>query len=100
MGTSTGTSANHGTSAVAIANHDYLGQETLTEIQTSPETSVREMREDGASTPKPREQDCGEPASPAVSSSKLCGEQTDRQGRAGSVNGQSSASERAQSEGR
>lgn len=100
MGTSTGTSANHGTSAVAIANHDYLGQETLTEIQTSPETSVREVREDGVNTPKPREQDCGEPASPAVSSSKLCGEQADRKGRAGNVNDKSSVSESAQSEGR
>ncbi|XP_025120894.1 frizzled-6 isoform X2 [Bubalus bubalis] len=102
MGTSTGATANHGTSAVAITNHDYLGQETLTEIQTSPEASVREVRGDGASTPKLRERDCEEPASPAAPSSKLCGEQTDRkgQGRAGKVNEKSSVSESARSEGR
>ncbi|XP_028356452.1 frizzled-6 isoform X4 [Physeter macrocephalus] len=100
MGTSTGATANHGTSAVAITNHDYLGQGTLTEIQTSPETSVREVRADGASTSKLREQDCEEPASPAASSSKPCGEQTDRKGRAGNVNDKSSVSESARSEGR
>lgn len=100
MGTSTGASANHGTSAVAITNHDYLGQDTLPEIQTSPETSVREVREDGMSTPKSREQVCGEPASPAVSSSKLCGEQADRKGRAGDVKDKSSVSESGRSEGR
>nr|XP_058899101.1 frizzled-6 isoform X2 [Kogia breviceps] len=100
MGTSTGATANHGTSAVAITNHDYLGQETLTEIQTSPETSVREVRADGASTSKLREQDCEEPASPAASSTKPCGEQTDGKGRAGNVNDKSSVSESARSEGR
>lgn len=102
MGTSTGVTANHGTSAVAITNHDYLGQETLTEIQTSPETSVREVRGDGASTPKLRERNYEEPASPAAPSSKPFGEQTDRkgQGRAGNVNDKSSVSESARSEGR
>lgn len=102
MGTSTGATANHGTSAVAITNHDYLGQETLTEIQTSPETSVREVRGDGASTPKLRERDCEEPASSAAPSSKLCGEQMDKKGhgRAGKVNDKSSVSESARSEGR
>nr|XP_015310581.2 frizzled-6 isoform X3 [Macaca fascicularis] len=94
MGTSTGATANHGTSAVAITSHDYLGQETLTEIQTSPETSMREVRADGASTPRLREQDCGEPASPAASSSRLSGEQVNKKGQAGSV------SEGARSEGR
>lgn len=97
MGTSTGTSPNHGTSTVAITSHDYVGQETLTEIQTSPETSVREVREDRASAPKPRGQDCTEPASSAASSSKLCGEQADRKGRPGNVNDKS---ESAWSEGR
>lgn len=100
MGTSTGASANHGTSAVAITNHDYLGQETLTEIQTSPEASVREVREEGVNTPKPREQDCGGSASSAVSSSKFCGEQADRKGRAGNVSDKNSVSESARSEGR
>ncbi|KAL2767061.1 frizzled-6 isoform a precursor [Daubentonia madagascariensis] len=100
MGTSTGATTNHGTSAVAITNHDYLGQETLTEIQTSPETSVREVRADRASTPKLREQDCGEPAFPVASSSKLSGEQADRKGQAGSVNDRNSVSESARSEGR
>jgi frizzled protein 6 len=100
MGTSTGATANHGTSAVAITEHDYLGQETLTEIQTSPEASVREARTDRASTPKLREQDRGEPASPAASSSKLSGEQTDRKSQVGSVKDKSSVSEGARSEGR
>lgn len=100
MGTSTGASANHGTSTVAITSHDYLGQETFTEIQTSPETSVREVREDRVSAPTSREQDCGEPASPAVSSSKLFGEQADRKGRAGNMSDKGSVSERARGEGR
>ncbi|XP_039089782.1 frizzled-6 isoform X1 [Hyaena hyaena] len=100
MGTSTGDTANHGTSAVAITDHDYLGQETLTEIQTSPETSVREVRADGASTPRSREQDCGEPASPAASSSRLCGEQADKKGRASNGNDKISVSESTRSEGR
>lgn len=100
MGTSTGATANHGTSAVAITDHDYLGQETLTEIQTSPETSVREVRADGASTPRSREQDCGEPASPAASSSRLCGEQADKKGRASNGNDKISISESTRSEGR
>lgn len=100
MGTSTGATANHGTSSVTITNHDYLGQETLTEIQTSPETSVREVRADGVNTPRSREQDCGEPASPAAASSKLCGDQANKKGQSGSVNGKSSVSESARSEGR
>lgn len=100
MGTSTGATANHGTSAVAITNHDYLGQETLTEIQTSPETSVREVRADRASPPKAREQDGEDPASSAASSSRLCGEQTDRKGRAGNVKDKSRVPASARSEGR
>lgn len=100
MGTSTGATANHGTSAVAITDHDFLGQETLTEIQTSPEASVREVRADGASTPKVREQDCGEPASPAAASAKVSGEQADKKSRAGSVKAKNSVSEGVRSEGR
>lgn len=100
MGTSTGASANHGTSTVAITSHDYLGQETFTEIQTSPETSVREGREDGVGAPTSREQDCGDPASPAVSSSKLCGAQADRKGRAGNMSDKGSVSDSARGEGR
>jgi len=100
MGTSTGATGNHGTSSVAITNHDYLGQEASTEIPTSPETSVREVRADGASTPRSREEDCGEPASPAASSSKLCGEHADRKGRAGNGNDKISVSESTRSEGR
>ncbi|XP_059103846.1 frizzled-6 [Peromyscus eremicus] len=95
MGTSTGVTADHGTSAVAIADHDCLGQETSTEVQTSPEASVKEVRADRA-----KDRDCGEPASPAASSSKLSGEQNDRKGRAGSVKEKSSVSEGAPSEGR
>ncbi|NXU61557.1 FZD6 protein, partial [Horornis vulcanius] len=49
MGTSTGGTTNHGTSAVAITNHDYLSQETVAEIKTSPETSEKEIEADGAS---------------------------------------------------
>lgn len=100
MGTSTGGTADHGTSAMAIADHDYLGQETSTEIQTSPEASVKEARADRANTPRAKEQDCGEPASLAASSSKLPVEQSDRKGRAGSVKEKSVVSEGAPSEGR
>lgn len=100
MGTSTGGTADHGTSAMAIADHDYLGQETSTEIQTSPEASVKEARADRANTPRAKEQDCGEAASLAASSSKLPVEQNDRKGRAGSVKEKSVVSEGAPSEGR
>ncbi|XP_006830884.1 PREDICTED: frizzled-6 [Chrysochloris asiatica] len=93
MGTSTGATANHGTSAVAITNHDYLGQEAATEIQTSPETSARDKGADGASTPRLREPDCCEPSSPAASSSQLCGQQANGKDK-------SSVSESVQSEGR
>ncbi|XP_005367596.1 frizzled-6 [Microtus ochrogaster] len=100
MGTSTGGTADHCTSAMAIADHDYLGQETSTEIQTSPEASVKEARADRANTPRAKDQDCGEPASLAASSSKLPVEQNDRKGRAGSVKEKSVVSEGAPSEGR
>lgn len=53
MGTSTGGTTNHGTSAVAITNHDYLSQETVAEIKTSPETSEKEA--DGTSAQKVEE---------------------------------------------
>uniref|UniRef100_A0A8C2V1D8 Frizzled-6 n=2 Tax=Chinchilla lanigera TaxID=34839 RepID=A0A8C2V1D8_CHILA len=92
MGTSTGATAYHGTSAVAIADHDYLGQETATEIPTSPEASVREA---GAA----REQDPGEPASPAASS-RFGGDVGDRKSQAASAQDRTSVSESARSEGR
>lgn len=100
MGTSTGATTNHGTSAIAIADHDYLGQETSTEVQTSPEASVKEGRADRANTPRAKDWNCGEPASAAGSNSKLCGEQKDRKSRAGSMKEKSSVSEGAPSEGR
>uniref|UniRef100_A0A8C5KG12 Frizzled-6 n=1 Tax=Jaculus jaculus TaxID=51337 RepID=A0A8C5KG12_JACJA len=100
MGTSTGATANHGTSAVAITDQDFLGQETLTEIQTSPEASVREVKADRGSSPKAREQGCGEPASPAASRSKLSGGQDGSKVPVGSGRDKSSASESARSEGR
>lgn len=46
MGTSTGATSNHGTSGVAIANHDYLSHEALTEIKSCLEASEREMEAD------------------------------------------------------
>lgn len=46
MGTSTGATSNHGTSAVAIANHDYLSHEVLTEIKSCLEASERELEAD------------------------------------------------------
>ncbi|XP_060099330.1 frizzled-6 [Heteronotia binoei] len=52
MGTSTGVTTNHGTSAMAIGNHDYLSQETFTEIKSCPETSGREMEADGVLSQK------------------------------------------------
>lgn len=100
MGTSTGVTTDHGTSAVAIADHDYLGQETSTEVQTSPEASLKEGRADRANTPRAKGPDCGEPASTAASNSKFSGDQIDRKSRAGSVKEKSSVSEGAPSEGR
>lgn len=102
MGTSTGATASHSTSAMAITNHDYLGQETTTEIQTSPETSVRDMRPDGVATPRLRDQSGSrEPASPGASSSRLCAEQVDKTGRvSASGNDKISVSGSTRSEGR
>lgn len=100
MGTSTGVTTDHGTSAVAIADHDYLGQETSAEVQTSPEASLKEGRADRANTPRAKGPDCGEPASTAASNSKFSGDQIDRKSRAGSVKEKSSVSEGAPSEGR
>ncbi|XP_074123747.1 frizzled-6 [Sminthopsis crassicaudata] len=100
MGTSTGASANHGISAVAIANHDYLGQETLTEIKTSPETSVRETGADGSCSQKTRENNVVEHASPADSSSKLSVEQIERRCKSGNPNDKNSISGSVRSEGR
>lgn len=95
MGTSTGATASHGTSATAITSHDFLAQETLTEIQTSPDTSVREVRADGASTPRLREQDCEGPASPVASSSRFSAEQNDQKSRPGAISGSVSGSVRS-----
>uniref|UniRef100_A0A674I7B1 Frizzled-6 n=1 Tax=Terrapene triunguis TaxID=2587831 RepID=A0A674I7B1_9SAUR len=55
MGTSTGATTNHGTSAVAITNPDYLSQENFTEIKTPRETAEKEMEADGTSTQKVEE---------------------------------------------
>lgn len=52
MGTSTGVTTNHGTSAMAIANHDCLSQDTFTEIKSCPDTSGRETEADGAASQK------------------------------------------------
>lgn len=97
MGTSTGATTNHGTSAMAIADHDYLGQETSTEVHTSPEASVKEGRADRANTPSAKDRDCGESAGP---SSKLSGNRNGRESRAGGLKERSNGSEGAPSEGR
>ncbi|XP_053323162.1 frizzled-6 [Spea bombifrons] len=47
MGTSTGTKANHGVSAVAITSHDYLGQEANTDIVSNLDLSRMEEQEHG-----------------------------------------------------
>ncbi|KYO29351.1 frizzled-6 [Alligator mississippiensis] len=80
MGTSTGAATNHGTSAVAIANHDYLSQETFTEIKTSPEMSEKEMEADRTSTQKVEEGENvnTENALRISSSSKLAVEQMEK----------------------
>lgn len=92
MGTSTGVTAYHGTSAVAIADQDFLGQETATDIQTSPEVSVRK-----AGTA--REQDLGESTSPTASS-RFVGDTGDRKSQATSVQDRASVSDSVRSEGR
>ncbi|XP_028919200.1 frizzled-6 [Ornithorhynchus anatinus] len=100
MGTSTGATANHGTSAIAITNHDFLGQETFTEIKTSPEPSVRELGADGTSPQKPREDDKGERASTIASSSKLSVEHGEKRSKTDGGNDKGSVAGSVRSEGR
>lgn len=91
MGTSTGGTTNHGTSAVAITNHDYLSQETVAEIKTSPETSEKEMEADGTSAQKAEE---GENSgNQMLSISKLTVDQVEKRNKADSMCDMSSLSE-------
>jgi len=91
MGTSTGGTTNHGTSAVAITNHDYLSQETVAEIKTSPETSEKEMEADGTSAQKAEE---GENSgNQMLSVSKLTVDQVEKRNKADSTCDMSSLSE-------
>lgn len=83
MGTSTGGTTNHGTSAVAITNHDYLSQETVTEIKTSPETSEKEIEADGASARRVEEgENSGDQMLP---SAKLTVDQVERRNKTDST---------------
>lgn len=94
MGTSTGVSTNHGTSAVAIANHDYLSQETFTEIKSCPETSEREA--DGEPDQKTGEEECAHSEHSALqtlSGSKAALEQMEKRGKAENIQDQISLSE-------
>lgn len=83
MGTSTGGTTNHGTSAVAITNHDYLSQETVAEIKTSPETSEKEIEADGASARRVEEgENSGDQMLP---SAKLTVDQVERRNKTDST---------------
>lgn len=83
MGTSTGGTTNHGTSAVAITNHDYLSQETVAEIKTSPEASEKEVEADGTSVRRVEE---GENSGDQMlSSSKLTVDQVEKRNKADST---------------
>lgn len=85
MGTSTGVTTNHGTSVVAIANHDYLSQETLTEIKSCPETSEREMTADGMPSQTMEEEEFSHSEQSALrmpSSPKLALEQLEKRSKA------------------
>lgn len=95
MGTSTCVTTNHGTSAMAITNHDYLNQENFTEIKTSPETSEKEMEADGTSTQKVEEGENvgGEHALKILSSSKLAMEQVEKSSKADNTYDMTSLSE-------
>lgn len=91
MGTSTGGTTNHGTSAVAITNHDYLSQETVAEIKTSPETSEKEIEADGASARRVEE---GENSGDQMLlGSKLTVDQVERRNKADSTCHMSSLTE-------
>ncbi|NWX68145.1 FZD6 protein, partial [Alca torda] len=91
MGTSTGGTTNHGTSAVAITNHDYLSQEAVAEIKTSPETSEKEIEADGTSARRVEE---GENSGDQMlSSSKLTMDQVEKRNKADSMCDMSSLTE-------
>uniref|UniRef100_A0A674I7F4 Frizzled-6 n=1 Tax=Terrapene triunguis TaxID=2587831 RepID=A0A674I7F4_9SAUR len=89
MGTSTGATTNHGTSAVAITNPDYLSQENFTEIKTPRETAEKEMEADGTSTQKVEEGENagGEHVLQILSTSKLAMEQVEKSSKCRSEGG-------------
>ncbi|XP_034619321.1 frizzled-6 isoform X2 [Trachemys scripta elegans] len=83
MGTSTGATTNHETSAVAITNPDYLSQENFTEIKTPRETAEKEMEADGTSTQKVEEgENTGGEHVLQISTSKLAMEQVEKSSKA------------------
>ncbi|XP_075405530.1 frizzled-6 [Tenrec ecaudatus] len=100
MGTSTGATANHGTSAIAVTSQDYLGQETIRESVTSAESTLKGADTDANSTPKLSKGDSGQPSSAAAPSSKGPGEQADQTGQTASGNEKDSPSGSVQSERR
>ncbi|KAM7121921.1 frizzled-6 [Ciconia maguari] len=91
MGTSTGGTTNHGTSAVAITNHDYLSQETVAEIKTSPETSEKEIEADGTSARRVEESEIS--GDQMLSCSKLTVDQVEKRNKADSTCDMSSLAE-------
>lgn len=60
MGTSTGAKTNHGTSAMAIASHDFLDKETTMDAKSTGELSPREDKESSSSVRKGRTDHMGE----------------------------------------
>ncbi|XP_053099446.1 frizzled-6 isoform X1 [Hemicordylus capensis] len=105
MGTSTSVATNHGTSAVAIANHDYLSQETFTEIKSCPDASERAVEADGTPSLKVDEEEFAPSEQSALqtrASPKVALEQVEKRGKADNMQDMVSLSEskRRMAEGR
>ncbi|XP_041104632.1 frizzled-6-like [Polyodon spathula] len=99
MGTSTGATANHGTSAVGITNHDVLAQATFSEVRASSDASGKELAEQGNSTraAQPRSKSRERvPSGQVLPSRALSGDVVEKRSKAGSSGKVSSQSESLQ----
>ncbi|XP_006000469.1 frizzled-6 [Latimeria chalumnae] len=96
MGTSTGRTANHGTSVVAITNHDSLAQGSFTEPKPTPEIAITTVGEHSITGQKINV-DGGEPSTQVISGRTVSLDlQEKRSSKAGSTGKVSSQSESMQ----
>lgn len=100
MGTSTGAKANHGTSAMAIANHDFLGQETPMEVKDVSELSSLKLPDHVAGSQKGLDGSQVQPPLQGLSASEVATEQHEKDNGVGSTSKVSSVCGSIQTEER